>query len=212
MLKKSLALLRIDTPVLDNDAGATNDLTSVTIAVNLGETSPFTKGFGIRNLDKRNGLLGGIAERLNELKISGLVDALDKNTELGLISSKSLHCLTKATCKTLVSEGIPEGSLDGVLDGHFAGSRGLSRDLDFVLYLEIFNLAHFSGILLISGCFFDRYDLLRLWYFLKENPGFFNLEVWFSITFVIECVRSHAALISRNQNSWPVHGIEAWFS
>jgi hypothetical protein len=83
-IQKDVHGLRLFTKVLDNDAGASNDLASVTFTVNLAETGPFTKLLGIGDLNQVDVVLG--AKSLDKLDVLLLGTSLDKNSQVSLTS------------------------------------------------------------------------------------------------------------------------------
>jgi hypothetical protein len=89
--------LKLNTIVLHDHAGATNDLARVTLTINFAETGPGTKDFGISNLDQVDFVLS--TEGLSEFDIFSLGAGLDENAKMGL-------AFLKATSETIVDEHI----------------------------------------------------------------------------------------------------------
>lgn len=87
--------------VLDNDTAASNDLSRVTLAVNLAKTSPSTEDFGVTDLDEVDLVLS--AESLDELDVFCLADGLDENTEMGQAFVQSFGTFAKSTSQTVVN-------------------------------------------------------------------------------------------------------------
>ena len=61
--------LGVLTVVLDDDTRAADDLSGVTLTVDLGQTGPLTEGLGVGDLDEVDRVLG--TESLNELEVLG---------------------------------------------------------------------------------------------------------------------------------------------
>jgi hypothetical protein len=70
--------LALGTIILDDDAGATDDLPRVTVLVDLAETGPLTENLPVTDLDQVDLVFG--AEGLNQLDVLGLVTGLDEDT------------------------------------------------------------------------------------------------------------------------------------
>lgn len=68
-LKEDLESGRVLTVVGDDNARAANDLSGLTLTVDLGETGPLTKDLGVRDLDELDTVLS--AESLDELEVLG---------------------------------------------------------------------------------------------------------------------------------------------
>jgi hypothetical protein len=101
--------LRLDTVVLDDDAGAANDLTGVALLVDLAEASPGAEDLGVSNLDQVDLVLG--AESLDELEVLGLVASFDQDAKVGLALVEGLGCLTETTSETVVNESVLQNLL-----------------------------------------------------------------------------------------------------
>jgi len=117
------ALLRLLTPVLDDDARAVDDLAGVTLTVNLAETGPLAELLAIRDLDERDLVLA--AKGNDELLVGLLLACLVENAHVSLATVKSLGGLTETTGKSVVDQRDLENTLEGVKDGHGAGLGGL---------------------------------------------------------------------------------------
>ena len=96
--------LRVATIVLDDDAGAANDLARVALLVDLAETSPLAKNLRVTDLDEVDLVLG--AESFDELDVLGLSARLDKNAKVRLALVKCLRALAQTTGKTIVNERV----------------------------------------------------------------------------------------------------------
>lgn len=71
---ESFALLSV---VADNDAGAANNLSRVSLAIDLAKTSPGAQSLGVGDLKQVDLVLG--AESLDQLDVLGLGAGLDKH-------------------------------------------------------------------------------------------------------------------------------------
>lgn len=56
VVEEDLETLRLLSVVLDDDARAANDLSGVTLSVDLGKTSPGTEDLGVGNLMSKEGM------------------------------------------------------------------------------------------------------------------------------------------------------------
>lgn len=145
--------LRLFTKVLDNDAGAGNNLTGVTLTVDLAETGPLTELLSIGDLDQVDVVLS--AKSLDKLDVLLLSAGLNKDSKMSLTSGggfrvsirmirpstltksyfflpvESLGSLTETTGKTVVDQGATENFLESLLNGHLS-LGGISSDLDFL--------------------------------------------------------------------------------
>jgi len=119
--------LRLDTVLLHNNAAASNDLSGVTLTIDLAETSPGAEHFGVSDLDEVDFVLS--AERLDELDVFGLRTGFDEDAKMGLALVQSLGALTKTASETIVDESVLQNLLKSLLYGKFA-FRGLGSDLD----------------------------------------------------------------------------------
>jgi hypothetical protein len=100
VLIEDMTSLGVFSVLLDNNAGATNNLASVSIAVNLAETCPFSQDLRVSNLNEGNGMGG--AKCLDELDILRLRASLNEHTKVGLTSIQGLCALAQTTSKTVV--------------------------------------------------------------------------------------------------------------
>jgi len=101
--------LRLDTILLDNNAAASNDLSGVTLTIDLAETSPGTEDLGVSDLDEVDFVLS--AERLDELDVFGLCAGLDEDAQMGLALVQGLGALTETASKTVMDEGVLQNLL-----------------------------------------------------------------------------------------------------
>ena len=101
--------LRLDTILLHNNAAASNNLSGVTLTIDLAETSPGTEDLGVSDLDKVDFVLS--AERLDELNILGLRASLDEDAQMGLALVQSLGALTETASETVMNEGVLQNLL-----------------------------------------------------------------------------------------------------
>lgn len=133
VVEEDVSLLRVLTPVLDNDARAADDLSGVTLTVELAKTSPLTELLSVGELDKRDVLFWLLAESLDKSKVGFLGDGVDENTEVGLTGRKSLGSLSETTGKTVVDKGLSQDTTEGVLDGHLSSwGSGFSGDFNLL--------------------------------------------------------------------------------
>jgi hypothetical protein len=106
-VEEDLEARRLNTVVLDNDARASDDLSGVTLSVDLGESSPGTEDLGVGDLDEVDLVLG--AEGLDELDVLGLGAGLDENAEVGDTLVEGLGALSETSGKSIVDEGVLQG-------------------------------------------------------------------------------------------------------
>ena len=85
--------LALDTVVLDNNAGAADDLAGVALTVDLAEAGPGTEDLGVTDLDEVDLVLG--TESLNELDVLGLRAGLNENAKVGLTLVEGLGALAE---------------------------------------------------------------------------------------------------------------------
>lgn len=135
VVQEDVKTLRLNTKVADNDARGTDDLTCVTLSVDLAETSPGTQNLGVGDLDEVDLVL--CAESFDELNVLSLSAGFDEHTEVGSSTVESLSTLSQTTGETIVVEGVLENLLEGFLDRHLACWSSLS---DFDLFLRNFDL------------------------------------------------------------------------
>ena len=109
VVKEDVETLRLDTIFLHNNAAASNNLSGVTLTIDLAETSPGTEDLGVSDLDKVDFVLS--AERLNELNILGLRAGLDENAQMGLALVQGLGALTETASETVMDEGVLQNLL-----------------------------------------------------------------------------------------------------
>ena len=103
------ALLRLLTPVLDDDARAADDLAGVALTVDLAKTSPGTEDLGVGDLDEVDLVLG--TESLDELDVLGLCAGLNEHAKVGLTLVEGLGALTETASKTVVNKGVLQNLL-----------------------------------------------------------------------------------------------------
>lgn len=120
-VEEELSSLGVLTPVGDDDTRSTDDLSGVTLSVELAETSPLTELLGIGDLDKGDLLLGLVAKSLNELEVRLVGDRVTQDTELGLSSRKGLRALSQTSDETVVNDSLLQDGLEGILEGKSSG-------------------------------------------------------------------------------------------
>ena len=84
-------------PGLDDDAGAADNLDSLAFSVVLADASPLAEGFGVLDLDERNGMF--LAQRSDELAVRRLVAAGRKAAQVSLAAIQS--CCGRRTGKKM---------------------------------------------------------------------------------------------------------------
>ena len=145
------SLLRLLTPVLDDDAGAVDDLTSVSFAVEdawtrpvssnpatnkptpcrkLTKAGPLAKLLAIRHLDQGDFMLR--AQRDDELLICFLLARLVQHAHVRLPSVQRLGRLPEPAREAVVHERKLENTLQRVQDGHLALGGRIGRNLDLL--------------------------------------------------------------------------------
>lgn len=129
-VEQELSSLGVLTPVGDDNTRSTNNLSGVTLSVELAQTSPLTELLGIGDLDKGDLLLGLVAESLDELEVRLVGDGVTEHTELGLSSRQSLGALSQTSDETVVDDGLLQDGLEGILKGESSGG-GSGGNLDF---------------------------------------------------------------------------------
>jgi len=102
--------LRLDTVLLYNNAAASNDLSGVTLTIDLAETSPGAENFGVSDFDEVDFVLS--AERFDELDVFGLRAGFDEDAEMGMALVQSLGALTKTASETVMDEGVLQHLLE----------------------------------------------------------------------------------------------------
>lgn len=102
VVDEDVKTLALGTIVLDDDTRAANNLTGVTLLVDLAETSPLTKNLRVTNLNQVDLVFG--TESLNQLDVLGLVTGLDEDTQMSLALVESLGGFTETTGETIVNE------------------------------------------------------------------------------------------------------------
>ena len=102
VVDEDVETLALRTVVLDDDARAANDLTGVTLLVDLAKTSPLTENLRVADLDQVDLVFG--TEGLNQLDVFGLGTSLDEDTQVRLALIESLGGFAEATGKTVVKE------------------------------------------------------------------------------------------------------------
>ena len=94
--------LAVSTIVLDDNTRAANNLSRVTLLVDLAETSPLTENFRVADLNQVDLMFG--AEGLNQLDVLGFCAGLDQDTQVGLALIEGLGGFTETTSETIVKE------------------------------------------------------------------------------------------------------------
>lgn len=129
VVEEDAALLGLLAPVLNNDAGAVDDLAGVAFTVNLAKTSPLAELLAIWDLDERDLVLA--AQGNDELLVRLLLASLVENAHMRLATVEGLGGLTQTTGKSVVDESELEDTLEGLKDAHLALTAGcIGRDFD----------------------------------------------------------------------------------
>ena len=102
VIHEDVETLALGTIVLDDNTRATNDLTSVTLLVDLAKTSPLTENLRVADLDQVDLVFG--TEGLDQLDVLGLGTGLDEDTQVSLALIESLGGFAKTTGETIVNE------------------------------------------------------------------------------------------------------------
>ena len=111
VVEEDVETFALDAKVLDNDAGAANDLAGVPLAIDLAETCPGTEYFGVTDLDQVDLVLG--AKGLDELNVLGLGASLDEDAKVGLTLVEGLGALAETTGEAVMLERDFENLLCG---------------------------------------------------------------------------------------------------
>jgi len=115
VLKNSGTSLRLDTPLLDDNAGATNVLGNTTIGLEADEASHLTDDLVIGELDESDVVL--LAEGSDELLVSRLIAVSRENSNVSSALIKSLDRLVETASKTLVVERVLDDLLKSLKGG-----------------------------------------------------------------------------------------------
>lgn len=92
------------TKVSNDSARALDDLSGVSLSINLAESTPLTKGLSLRDLDQRN--LAISTESLNQTGVHSLIAILSKEANLGNTTVQSLHSQTETTLESLMVKSV----------------------------------------------------------------------------------------------------------
>ena len=101
--------LALDTIVLHNNAGASDDLARVALPVDLAKTGPGTEDLCVTDLDEVDLVL--CAESLDELDVLCFSAGLHEDAKVGLAFVESLGSLTETAGETVVNECILQNLL-----------------------------------------------------------------------------------------------------
>jgi hypothetical protein len=100
------------TVVLNNDAGATDDLARVALSVDLAQTGPSAEDLGVTNLDEVDFVLS--AKSLNESEVLGLSAGLYENAQVSLAFIESLGGFTETAGEPVMDEGVLQDLLHNI--------------------------------------------------------------------------------------------------
>ncbi|KAF7581353.1 hypothetical protein FOB63_003990 [Clavispora lusitaniae] len=142
VLQQDVSLLRVSTPVLDNNTRAANNLSGVTFSVQLAQTGPLTQQLGVGNLDQWDLFITLVTQSLNQLDNGSLGNRVTQDTQLSLLSGQSLGSFSQTSGQTIVDQRGSQDNLQSVFDGD-------------------------GSILLLNGNFFDNllfFDVRHFFY------------------------------------------------
>lgn len=108
VVQQHTPLLRLLTPIPDNNAGAVDHLSCISLSIQHTQTSPFAQHLSIRHLDKRDFVLG--AQGNDEFLVCFLFAGLVEDAHVGLAAVEGLAGFAEATCETVVDQGDLEDS------------------------------------------------------------------------------------------------------
>jgi hypothetical protein len=103
VVQQNASLLALLAPVLDDDAGAVDDLASIALTIQDAQAGPFAELLSIGNLDQRDLVLG--AQRNNELLVGFFFAGFVEDAHVRLTTIESLGGFAQAAGKTIVDEG-----------------------------------------------------------------------------------------------------------
>lgn len=146
VVEEDMETLALDTIVLDDNTGASDDFPGVALTVDLAETSPGAEDFCVADLDEVDLVL--CAQGLDELDVLCLCAGLDEDAEVGLALVEGLGTLAEPAGEAVVHEGVfqnllcgsgekwekeiksVETDLKGFLDGKLSLGCGFGGDVD----------------------------------------------------------------------------------
>jgi hypothetical protein len=152
VVEEDAALLRLLTPVLDDNARAVDDLTGVTLTVDLAcydilatfrpletrpkgyseskrtKTSPLAELLAIGDLDERDLVLG--AQGNDELLVGLLLAGLVEHAHVRLAAVERLGRLAQAARQSVVDQRQLEHALERLEHRHLALTRGIGGNFD----------------------------------------------------------------------------------
>jgi hypothetical protein len=104
VVQKNVQSLALNTVFFDHDATASHDLSRVTLTIDLAQTSPSAKDFGVTNFNEVDLVLS--TERLDEFDVLRLCAGLDKHAQMGLTFIKRLCALTETSSETVMNKSV----------------------------------------------------------------------------------------------------------
>jgi len=102
VVDEDVETLALGTIVLDNDTRAADNLTGVTLFVDLAKTGPLTENLRVTDLDQVDFVFG--TEGLNQLEVLGFATGLNEDTQVSLAFIESLGGFTETAGKTITNE------------------------------------------------------------------------------------------------------------
>lgn len=147
VVEEDRALLRLLTPILDDNARAVDNLACVSLTVQhtynrseavhwssvegqLTQTSPLAQLLSVGDLDQGDLVLR--AERNHQLLVCLLLASLVQDAHVCLASVESLGRFAQTTGKTVVHERKLEDALEGIENGHLSLGCSISGNLDLI--------------------------------------------------------------------------------
>lgn len=111
VIQEDVETLALNTVLLNDDAGAANDLAGVALPVDFAETSPGAEDLSVTDFDQVDLVFG--AESFDELDVFGLGAGLDENAQVSLALIEGLGALAETTSETIVDESVLQDLLLG---------------------------------------------------------------------------------------------------
>jgi len=116
VVQEHLTLLRFLAPVLDDDNRTIDDLTGISLAVDLTETSPLAELLFIGHLDEGDLMFG--TESDDELDVGIFLAVLVEYTHMGLLAIERTRRLSQAASQAIVDQRNLQHTLQSIDDTH----------------------------------------------------------------------------------------------
>jgi len=129
VVQKNRSFLRLLAPILDNNARTINNLSGISITINLAKPGPLAQLLPVRNLDQRDLVLA--AQGHNELLVRFLLAILIEHAHVRLSPIERLGSLAEPAREPIVHERDFQDSLEGVEDAELALGGGGAGYFDF---------------------------------------------------------------------------------